>query len=215
MKAIKRCASFSYVFLLLVVAVFGLLGCQGARSPKTPFHLNPNMDWQAKYKAQTLSLVPPSGTVAWGDKRSIAEPQRRENFLQEDTMFYFGKDAKGQWVRRIPLPVTQEFVLHGQERFNIYCAACHDRAGTGKSQVVKRGFVVPPDLADPRLVALSDGEIFNIVSNGIRNMPSYAKQIPVKDRWAIVSYVRAIQMSRHAKLDQLPQNIKDQLGTKS
>ena len=200
---------------ILFFTVLCLAGCQGARSQKTPFHLNPNLDWQAKYKAQSLSLVPPEGSVAWGDKRSVAEPQRRADYLQENSLYYFGKEANGQWVRRIPVDVTQEFVLHGQERFNIYCAACHDRAGTGKSQVVKRGFVVPPDLADPRLVAMADGEIFNTISNGIRNMPSYAKQIPVKDRWAILAYVRAIQISRNAKVQELPQNLRDQLGTKS
>ncbi len=178
-----------------------IAGCRGYRTETPPFHLNPNMDWQAKYKAQQLSLPIPEDTVAQGT-------------LKDDPVFFEGKDASGKWVRRIPLDVTKEFMLRGQERYDIYCAVCHDRAGTGKGPVVQRGFVPPPDFADDRLLAYPDGQLFDVISHGIRNMPAYGKQIPESDRWAIVAYLRAIQKSRTTKVSELPADMKTKIGPK-
>jgi mono/diheme cytochrome c family protein len=199
------------LFLVCLWGVMMLVGCRGNRSETTPFHLNPNFDWQSKYKAQSLSMTPPEGTVVWGADSTNAEDPNRAQYAKLDSEFYRGKTASGQWVARIPVPVTETLMQRGQERFDIYCAVCHDKAGTGQGMVVKHGFVPPPNLSDDRLLAYSDGQIFDVISHGIRNMPGYAKQIPEKDRWAIVAYVRALQKTRTASLNDVPSNLVNQI----
>jgi mono/diheme cytochrome c family protein len=126
--------------------------------------------------------------------------------VANDTTFY---------VRTVPSPlhVTTEFVKRGQERFNIYCAPCHGYSGYGDGMVAQRAealrngpdpsaasaWVQPQDLNDPKIAARPDGHIFNTITNGIRSMPPYDKQISVADRWAIVTYVRALERSQRAQ----------------
>jgi hypothetical protein len=87
-------------------------------------------------------------------------------------------------------------VKHGRDRYNIYCRPCHDGAGTGHGTVVKRGMAQPPSLHDPRIRHMPDGQMFATISHGVRNMPAYNYSIPVNDRWSIVSYVRALELSQ-------------------
>ena len=195
------------LFLSLVVVVtISLTGCRGWRTEAPPFHPNPNLDWQPKFKAQTLSLTPPEGTVAWG-RGNIQQNQTRDLFIKTKTAFYLGKDSAGNFVTHFPVEVNSALVLRGQQRFNIYCAPCHDMAGSGKGMVVQRGFLPPTDLrTESRVIAYVNGQLFDIISNGIRNMPSYAKQIPEEDRWAIVSYLRALQKTQNATLRDVPES---------
>jgi mono/diheme cytochrome c family protein len=99
----------------------------------------------------------------------------------------------------------------GQDRFTIYCTPCHGQTGVGNGIVIKRGFMVPPNFHDERLVTMPDGQIFNAISNGVRLMPSYGKQIPVEDCWAIVAYIRALQRSQRATLSDVPESERAQL----
>ncbi len=198
--------------LCMLISVAGLSGCRGYISDKEPVHLNPNFDWQPKIKAQRHPHTPPEGSVAWGSGTISDENQSRKDYLKDDSAFYQAKTEAGDPVKKIPIPVTRAVLERGQERYNIYCAVCHNRVGTGQTPVIARGFVPPPDLADPRLVGESDGYIFNVISHGVRTMPSYAKQIPESDRWAIVSYVRAIQKSRTAHIDELPSSLRSKLA---
>lgn len=197
--------------LVCLGVLFVLSGCRGARSEKTPFHLNPNFDWQPKFKAQMLTTLPPEGTVIWGNEHSFSSAKSREQYLKEDAAFYNGKLANGSFVGSIPLKVDEAFMKRGQERFNIYCAACHDQSGTGHGMVVQRGFAPPPNLGDDRLLAVQDGYLFDVISNGIRNMPAYAKQIPEADRWAIVAYVRALQKVQHGSVEDVPESSRKEI----
>ena len=95
-------------------------------------------------------------------------------------------------------------VRRGRERFTIYCAPCHDRSGSGHGIVVQRGYPLPVDLSSDRVLTMSDGEIFNVITKGVRNMPSYGAQIPVDDRWNIVGWVRVIGRSQHASIEDVP-----------
>ena len=97
-----------------------------------------------------------------------------------------------------------QLIERGQQRFNIYCSPCHGRTGDGRGIVVQRGLLPPPSFHDDRLRKVGDGHIFDVISNGIRNMPSYRAQIPVDDRWAIVSYFRALQRSQNASINDVP-----------
>lgn len=195
MKKQVLCCLAGVLFLSVVS------GCRGGLSEKAPIHLNPNLDFQAKFKAQTYSKNPPAGTVVWGSV--LPNKQGRDAYLQEDSAFYRGKTQSGDFVSVIPIPVTKELMERGQERFNIYCAMCHDRAGTGQGPVIKRGFVPPPNFSDDRILAYKDGQFFDVITNGIRNMPSYRLQIPEEDRWAIIAYVRALQKTRTAHADEI------------
>ncbi len=140
-------------------------------------------------------LVPPG---------SNGEPNAAD-LVANDTTFY---------VRTVPaqLNVTTEFVKRGEERFNIYCAPCHGYSGYGDGMVAQRAealrngpdpsaasaWVAPQNLHEGKILQRPDGHIFNTITNGIRSMPAYDKQISVSDRWAIVTYVRALERSQHA-----------------
>lgn len=187
------------------------VGCeQGAISEKPPIHPNPNMDSQKKYKAQSASRffadgrvnrLPVEGTVAI-----------TEGF--EDTEFYFGKTADGKLLAKAPVIFDLHTLTRGQERFNIYCAPCHGKVGDGKGIVIDRGFVPPPTFHQDKIREYPDGQIFDVITNGFRNMPTYKHQIPVTDRWAIVGYVRALQRSQNASAEDVPQDVLTTLTTK-
>ncbi len=102
-----------------------------------------------------------------------------------------------QFVDTFPFPMTEEVLEHGYHRFMIYCVVCHDPLGTGQGKIVQRGYTPPPSYHIPRLRKAPAGYLFAVISEGYGSMPSYAAQIPVRDRWAIVGYLRALQASQH------------------
>lgn len=108
------------------------------------------------------------------------------------------------FANAFPFPITPEIMDRGQERFNIFCAVCHDRTGGGNGIVVQRGYRRPPALAEDRLVKAPAGYFFDVITNGFGSMPDYAVQIGVRDRWAIVAYIRALQLSQRATVADVP-----------
>ncbi|HVX64549.1 MAG TPA: cytochrome c [Pirellulales bacterium] len=100
-------------------------------------------------------------------------------------------------VTEFPLPVTRELVEHGRNRYMIYCVVCHDALGTGRGKIVERGYTRPPSYHIRRLREAPVGHLFVVASEGYGSMPAYAREIPARDRWAIVAYVRALQLSQH------------------
>jgi len=188
--------------MLMVLAV----GCvRQSPSEKPPIHLNPNMDSQPKYKSQAESKffsdgatmrTPVAGTVARGQ-------------LREDDEFFLGKVADGSFVRKAPVEVTIQLLERGQERYNIYCSPCHGRVGDGRGIMSSRGYTAPPTFHSDQIREFLDGQLFDIISNGVRNMPPYRFQIPPQDRWAIVCYLRALQRSRNATIDDVPTEMRE------
>ncbi|HXF06898.1 MAG TPA: cytochrome c [Blastocatellia bacterium] len=130
--------------------------------------------------------------------------------LRLDEPFFTGK-AQGTFVATLPFPITRELLERGRERYDIYCSVCHDRAGYGRGMVVQRGFRQPPSFHTDRLRQAPVGYLFNIITNGFGQMPDYAAQIEPRDRWAIVAYIRALQLSQQATLDDVPAAIRQQL----
>lgn len=191
----------NHLLLAGVVLSAGVVGgCRGEKSEDPPFHLISDMQNQAH-------RLPQSSSKLFGDNRSNRAPEAHTiavGHLKEDDSFYRGVDATGKPIRRVPFEVTQKTVDRGRDRFNIYCTPCHDKTGSGNGTVVQRGFVKPPQLFAEHAAGLGDGEIFNIISKGQNNMPSYASQIPEDDRWAIVTWVRVLQQSQAAKVDDIP-----------
>jgi hypothetical protein len=108
------------------------------------------------------------------------------------------------YLRRVPYAITRPLLERGRERYDIFCSPCHDRTGYGGGMIVLRGFRRPPSFHQDRLREVADGFLFEVVSKGFGVMPSYAVQVPAADRWAIVAYVRALQLSQHATLDDVP-----------
>lgn len=195
-----------YILLVLLVALVS--GCvRGRPKEKPPIHIVPDMDSQKKYKAQSESRYfedglamrqPVPGTVARGH-------------LDEDVAYFHGKDDDGEFVTKAPVSITLLNLQRGRERYDIYCAPCHGRTGDGAGIVVKKGFLPPPNIHDQRVRDFTDGYMFDVITNGVRNMPSYKHQINVADRWAIVNYVRALQRSQNATINDIPQDKRDSI----
>jgi hypothetical protein len=110
-----------------------------------------------------------------------------------------------------PLPLTPELLKRGQERYKIFCAPCHGIQGDGNGMIVMRGMKRPPTFQDPRLRQVPTGYMFDVITNGFGAMLSYSAQIPPSDRWAIIAYVRALQLSRNAPASELPPDVRAKL----
>ncbi|MBM3380855.1 MAG: cytochrome c [Betaproteobacteria bacterium] len=189
-----------------------LSGCQGQPSENPPIHPNLNMDFQTKYRPQKENKffedgramrLPVAGTVAQGQ-------------LKEDSALHLGKSGEA-FVTKIPVGISLPLVERGQERYNIYCAVCHGKTGQGNGIVIQRnaGMLKPPSIHEERLVNMPAGQVYDAIKNGVRgNMPSYAYAIPVEDRWAIVAYIQALQLSQRGTIDNVPSDLATSKGWK-
>lgn len=211
----------------------GLSGCRGDREDRPPRQFFPDMDDQPKFAPQagneffadgrTMRPGVP-GTVPFGRTDVVASDAwaapfaaDREALLREDDRTYRGLDADGTtYVERIPIEVSMDLLKRGEERFNIYCVACHGYLGDGKGTVgVSFNPVVPtfhdPKYSDPSDVFGRDGYLFHIIrhgklgGDGRLTMPAYAHAVNAHDAWAIVSYLRALQASRNATINDVPE----------
>lgn len=175
--------------LYLCIACLSM-GCgRGTTSKSTPIHPIRDMDSQPKYKTQSsneffynrMTLQEPvPGTIALGE-------------LESDEVLTTGVDAEGNFVTTSPLELTPDLITRGADRYEIYCTPCHRASGDGQGILFKRGGVPTTSLHDERVVAMADGELFHVITNGVGLMPGYAYPISVEDRWAIVAHVRELQ----------------------
>jgi len=200
-----------FIYSAVIVSMaLGLSGCfRGQPSQKPPIHIVPDMDQQPKYKPQSEGVffedssamrIPVPGTVAQG-------------WLMDDIEFYTGMNPElGKPIAKSPVEITLTGLQRGQERFNIYCSPCHSRIGDGRGIMVQRGYVPPPSFHDDLIRNYPDGHIFDVIGNGIRNMPGYAQQITEEDRWLIVNYLRALQRSQNASIEDVPVELRDRLN---
>ena len=157
---------------------------------------------------------PYRGTDFFGDGRSarpLPEGTVARGHLREDAHLYTGR-VNGQLATTFPFPVTETVLARGRERYGIYCTPCHGLAGYGDGMVVARGYRKAASLHVDRVRAEPPGYFYDVIANGFGAMPSYAAQIPVEDRWAIVAYVRALQLSQHATLQDVPAEKRGELG---
>lgn len=130
--------------------------------------------------------------------------------LDDDVLYVTGKTDTGL-SEIFPAPVTRATLERGHQRFDIYCAPCHDRAGTGRGMIVLRGYKQPSSLHEDRLRSMPPGYFFDVMTNGFGVMPSYAAQVPIDDRWAVAAYIRALQLSQHATLAEVPDDQREEL----
>jgi len=181
----------------LVLAALGLL----FSSCRQDMHDQPRIEAfeENAFFADGVGSRPiPAGTVARGN-------------LREDTHLYQGVDAEGNVLDTLPasLGLTPELLWRGKDRFEIYCSVCHGSTGAGDGMIVRRGFKQPPPLWEDRLVNLPLGYFYDVMTNGYGVMSSYAKQVPVHDRWAIAAYIRALQFSQGSRLEALPTEVQE------
>ena len=127
-----------------------------------------------------------------------------------DPDFFDGQDENGL-VTALPLELTVSLLQRGQERFNIFCTPCHNYNGNGEGVVVQKGFPQPPSLHEQRLLDAPVGYYYNAMTNGFGRMFSYASRIPTEDRWAIAGYIKALQLSQNAFVDDIPEEARMQL----
>jgi mono/diheme cytochrome c family protein len=175
------------LFLLPVACALALAGCRQ------------DMHNQPKYRPLRPSTFFADGSSA----RPQVEGTVARGALQEDEAFFSGKVGTAV-VKELPFPIDAKVLDRGQERFNIFCAPCHDRTGGGNGMVVQRGYRQPPSFHIDRLRQAEAGHFFDIMTNGFGMMPDYKAQVDARDRWAIVAYIRALQASQQATRADVP-----------
>jgi mono/diheme cytochrome c family protein len=190
----------SHRALLATAAALAItgVGCRAGKSQDPPLHLQADMDWQTKAQPQEASGLFADGRAM----RPLEEGTIARGTLKEGALATGMRN--GKHVQRAPIVVDQATLDRGRDRYGIYCTPCHDATGSGRGMVVSRGFPPPIDLAGDRVREMPDGQIFEPITKGIRNMPSYAAQIPAADRWAITAWVRVLGRSQHGSLDDVP-----------
>lgn len=192
-----------YLLFAAILSPILLVGCRGEKFSHQPVHPNLNMDQQKRFEPQEQNTF-------FDDNRAMRQPVEgtiARGKLKEDKAYYQGINEDSSFVDEIPVNVTRSFMYRGKDRFEVYCTPCHGIAGDGNGIIMANnyGFVPAPSFHIDRLRNVNDGYIYSAIANGIRTMPSYASQIPVKDRWAIVSYVRALQRSQNATEEDVKQ----------
>ena len=217
---------FFLIFALTAVAMFAFLGFRGGTSTRPPIEVFPDMDRQPKVRPQAplgffadnRGMRPPvPGTVPIGYE--MPNPQSPANVdvpaapnpeVKMDLAFSMGADYAntgkmgGNWGNGFPVEVTAQFMERGAERFNINCAICHGPTGAGNGIVKQYGMATIVSLLDERIRTMSDGEIFHTITHGKNTMLGYGGQVTVRDRWAIIAYLRALQRSQNATPADVP-----------
>ncbi len=191
--------SRSFVFSAVALLALGAAGCRGEVSEDPPITLIRNMHNQPKYKAQARSAYFADGRTM----RPVVDGTVSHESFQADDEVATGRTADDLgYVREVPKSVVESFggaeamVARGKTRFGIYCAPCHGLVGDGNGVVAQRGLTGVASLHQDRIRTSADGQLYATIANGVRRMPGYAAQIPVNDRWAVVAYVRALELSQ-------------------
>ena len=194
---------FLAIYILTIVAVVSVAGLRGSHSTKPPLEVFPDMDRQNKLRPQAASGF-------FGNDRTsqpYVEGTIARGMPYQDTPFNTGRvTGTTNFVSSIPVSITTDLLERGRQRYDINCTPCHGKAGDGKGITTQYGMVAVANFHDPRLVKMTAGEIFNTITHGKNLMGPYGANIDIADRWAIVGYLRALQRSRLAELDEIPEN---------
>jgi mono/diheme cytochrome c family protein len=196
----------------LGAAVVGIAGFRGGPARKPPIEIFPDMNRQLKLRPMEAnsfftngvsSQLPPPGTIARSEPiQTIAGPVYSFEVSSVNTGRITGTT---NFVETNPLPVTGELLQRGRERFDIYCAPCHGKLGDGNGITKKLGLMpAVANLHDQRIIVMTDGEIFNTITHGKSTMAAYGPLMPAEDRWAVIAYLRAVQLSWLGSTNDLP-----------
>jgi len=161
--------------------------------------------------------LPYEPTDFFGDGRSERQPVPgtvARGHLRLDELMFTGRE-NGVVVDKFPFPITQADLDRGRERYNVYCTPCHDYTGSGRGMIVQRGFPQPPSYHIQRLRDAPAGHFYEVITNGFGAMYSYAARVEPADRWRIAAYIRVLQLSRNAKIDDVPESQRQALTQQS
>ena len=187
----------------LVLALFMIIGCEGTTDIE---RLRQEMYNQSRFE-------PLEKNTFFADQRSSRpwiQGTVARGHLRTDAHLYTGM-ADGKPAETFPFSITREVILRGQDRYNIYCSPCHGYEGDGRGMVVRRGMKQPPSYHIERLQNETPGYFFDVMTNGFGAMYSYASRIKPRDRWAIIAYIQALQLSQNATLDDVPADVRQRL----
>lgn len=207
---------FLAIFAVSVLAVIGVLGFRGSHFQKPPLYIFPDMEWQYKLRPQKpngffangrSSQPAVAGTIARGTPIQTANGGV---FPYEDAPVNTGfVTGTTNFVEINPLPITAGLLKRGQQRFTINCSPCHGQLADGNGITKKiNAMAVVANLHDKRMVEMTDGELFYVITNGRNLMGPYGPNVTIEDRWAIVAYLRALQLSQLGTVDDLPQELR-------
>ncbi len=209
---------FLAIFVLCVAAVVGVLGFRGTHFRHTPLYIFPDMEWQLKLRPQKpngfftnglSSQLPVPGTIARG---TPVHTTQGEVYPYEDSPVNTGRvTGRTNFVEPNPLPITAELLRRGQQRFTINCSPCHGQLADGNGITKKLGMTTVANLHDKRIVAMPDGEVFHVITNGRNTMREYGPNVAPEDRWAIIAYLRALQLSQLGSVQDLPEPLRANL----
>lgn len=199
---------FVALFILAALAIGFVAGRRldhgGQPSRKPPIELFPDMDRQAKLRPQTDAAF-----IGWENGLSSRKPVEgtvaRGSQYEESELTTGKQPGTTNFVEVLPVRVTESLLERGRHEFNIYCSPCHGQQGDGKGVTTKLGMAAVANLHDARIVGLADGDLFNTITAGKNLMGGYAANIGIADRWAVVAYVRALQRSRLATVEDVPE----------
>jgi len=198
------------VIVVIAAAAFTIVGIPGHLSRKPPLEVFPDMDRQAKLRPEKpfdfftnglSSQLPPAGTVA---RSAPIETANGPVYSYQDVPFNTGRvTGTTNFIATNPLAVNAAVLQRGREQFNIYCTPCHGALGDGNGITKKIGLMPVANLHDKRMVEMTDGEMFNTITHGKNSMAAYGATVTAQDRWAIVAYTRALQLSWLGSPDEL------------
>jgi hypothetical protein len=198
-------------FVLLALIVLSVAGFRGGMTRRPPIELFPDMDRQAKLRPQSGNEFYPDGfssrfhpahTVARSRPTRVGDQEVRP--FEDHPLNTGMQPGTTNFVEVGPLPFTETLLARGRERYSIHCQPCHGAAGDGKGATTKYGMTVIGNFHDPRIIQQPDGELFHTISFGRNLMQGYASTVEAADRWAIIAYVRALQLGWLASLEEVP-----------
>lgn len=210
---------FLVIFAVCVAAVVGVLGFRGTRFRKPPLYIYPDMEWQLKLRPQKPNGFFPNGissqpAVPGTIARSIPiQTASGPVYPYEEAPVNTGRvSGTTNFVEINPVLVTAELLKRGRQRFTINCTPCHGQLADGNGITKKIGaMAVVANLHDKRIVEMADGELFYVISNGRNLMGAYGANVVVQDRWAIIAYLRALQLSQLGAVEDLPEPLRGNL----
>ncbi|MGE9295267.1 MAG: c-type cytochrome [Puniceicoccales bacterium] len=213
---------FFAVWLFVVVAAVSILGFRGGKFRQPPIWLFPDMDIQAKYKPQGENeffpdqrddrpMVP--GAVLRGYNWDVKEVFEGDYAFAkaENPSKFTGKNDSGDFIKEIPVDVTYDLVQLGQKKYTVFCQPCHGQTGDGNGITKQYGMAATPTYHDARLRDMPVGEIFNTITHGKNLMGAYGMKLNEDERWAVIAYVRALQLAQNASIDDVPAQFRKDL----
>src|SRR5215831_9375345 len=210
---------FLAILVVSTVAIVGILGFRGSHFRKPPLYIFPDMEWQLKLRPQKpnaffpnglSSQLPVAGTIA---RSAPIQTANGPVYPYEDAPVNTGRiTGTTNFVEINPLPITAALLKRGQQRFTINCSPCHGQLADGNGITKKIGAMpVVANLHEARMVKMPDGELFYVITNGRNTMGAYGPNVTVEDRWAIVAYLRALQFSQLATVEDVPETLRASL----